>query len=358
MKSVFFFMIITISAGLTYSLDLKLEENYAPWNGRVWYITDRDDLFKSTAFYALDGKEDTSSVFLCSKSANYSVDKIAVGNEDASNKNCSAIEILFSKSYPVDKTVFVNGDVSNTNYLRVKELRVLTYEKGTLDGKEITNEITNGNITLLNTAERQEFNTDKSIGAFKWRFEIVSAYPDDSGVDESLAALNEIEFWDNGAKYSITNLEAVKIKFIEGYRENQLGWISNMFYFMREVTFIGTPETFAGRWTNLGVNVENMELIVKDADLKLHIEFVPDEKYEGRILTGKREGQIKAETNNNAWVKRYHFVDSVELGRWKIDEQGRLWIKIGNGEWKKEEGFLSFRGTELEGAGSVMSVDF
>ncbi len=342
MKRIIVLIIALITSSLCYSLDLKLEENYNPWNGRIWYITDSEDVLKSTGFNMLDGTNVTSSLFYCYPSVS----------------NCSYIDVLFSGSYPVDKLVFVNGEVSNTNYLKVKELRVLTYEKGAIDGKEVTNEITNGNMTLLNTPERQEIYTYRQIEAVKWRFEIVSAYSNDSRVAEGLAALNEIEFWNNGVKYNITNFESAKAKFITNYRDNQLQWITNMFYFMREVTFNSVPETFAGKWTNLGVDVGNMELIVKDVNLKLHIEFVPDGKYEGRILTGKREGQITAEKSNNTKAKRYHFIDSVELGKWKIDENGRLWIKIGNGEWKKEEGFLSFRGTDLEGAGSVMSVDF
>lgn len=339
-KKVIVFVIMIITSGLSHSLELNIEDNYGLWRGKIWSIYDTNDLFKSTALNLLDENDDTPSLIYFS----------------AKNTNeYPAFDVYFKDTYPVDEIVIKNGNISNTNYLYIKEIRVITSEKKISNGIDVTNEITNGSIILNDTAENQVFNTDRPVEALKWRFEVLSVY---SGYNDGLAALSGIEFWNGGKKYSITNIDDVKKKFIQGYRDEQLGWIANMYYFVREVTYRGGAEIYARRWDLLGVDVKNIEMIVKESNLTVNLEFTTNGKYDGNILAGKQKGRIVWKMNKYNRHKYYHFEDYVKLGEWKLDENGCLWIKAGNGVWKKEDGFMSFNGTDLEGISSVMSVDF
>jgi len=281
--------------------------------------------------------------------------------------------LKFKSSFYVDEIVIFNGYQKDkelyTKNSRVKEIKIISatfkyeeisnggYSKIIKDDKGVSHKVNaktiinlETNIILSDTMERQILKFNETFGNL-WSFDILSTYP---GTKYDDTCISEIEFWYKGEKYEIGNLEEAKKEFLQKVREKVRNTIT-MYATPYEETgsiemepLIKVPfEGLKARWKSLGVEVDKIEMKSYVIGEKYGdeageytmclVNFVGMDGVVDKTVKGFK-GKIVAEAKNG-YGKRYKFgrdyINVIQIGEWKIDEYGNLWIKIGKGEWKK-----------------------
>ena len=333
------FLLLTIVINHSYSRTILLEVPEDGYWADCSVVPEDGNLLKYSSFNLVDGNLSTAGAI----NTNGHV------GQPLTNVRAPYFTIFFKENYPVDKIVVYNGYQKNKDiYLknnRVKELFVIAI--GTNYREELINRV----YKIYDKFEGQEIIFEKSINAKDWTFFVLSTYP---GTEYDDICISEIEFWYKGEKYKIGNLEEAKKEFLQKVREEVRKTIT-MYATPYEETgsiemepLIKVPfEGLKARWKSLGVEVDKIEMKSYVIGEKYGdeageytmclVNFVGMDGVVDKTVKGFK-GKIVAEAKNG-YGKRYKFgrdyINVIQIGEWKIDEYGNLWIKIGKGEWKK-----------------------
>ncbi|URA10589.1 NADase-type glycan-binding domain-containing protein [Thermospira aquatica] len=242
--------------------------------------------------------------------------------------------IVFKENIKIDQLVFYNGFQRDEERFkknnRAKEIKVYVrvvsniITKGNREGIYKSNTFTT-NLILEDSWNKQVIPVGEVVGN-TFIFHIFSTYP---GTHYNDTCISEIEFWYKGEKYEIANLEEAKREYLRRYIEE-----------MRK----GSKGLYNSELSTL--SEENYEKLMKAVGWEVE----KDREKRTFVVEFAENGEIILE-----WAMK----DSEDLrkhprgvaGYWKIDENGSLWIKIGNNPWKKEllDYYMTFKGTDLEG---------
>ncbi|URA09904.1 NADase-type glycan-binding domain-containing protein [Thermospira aquatica] len=196
-----------------------------------------------------------------------------------------------------------------------------------------TNVITTNREVLLSDSGWNEISLHElkvnptNIDAVK--FTILSTYP---GTHYNDTCISEIEFWYKGKKYEIANLEEAKREYLRRYIEERRKGSKGLYN--SELSTL-SEENYEKLMKAVGWEVE------KDREKRTFlVEFAENGEIILEWLNWAGEG-------SEAFRKHPRGV----AGYWKIDENGSLWIKIGDNPWKKEmlNDYTILKGTDLEG---------
>lgn len=309
--------------------------------------SDRVAAYDSSAINLLDGDTNTAArVFYI------------LGQQDP-----SIMEVVLSTNINVDKIVFINGNTNRGDSFAVHEMNGAVYQRiGSNDVLSV-----DGKIELSNGQNRQEFKLERTACGYKWRFEVLSVYSSaERMMKYGMANIAEIEFWHKGEKYPVADLESLKKEF----KELWISRVTNIinYYFSSVNNAMIMTNSVTENWKQLGVDLKFLEAKTVQKRTRLHLELTVDPNIteapvnavlSGNFILGRLNGRISLTQDTTNKIKQYHFIDGIKLGEWLVDDWGRLWVKVGNGAWKKETGpDFSFQGTDLAGLMIYPGVDF
>ncbi|NPV39051.1 MAG: hypothetical protein HPY78_07215 [Brevinematales bacterium] len=176
------------------------------------------------------------------------------------------------------------------------------------------------------------------------RFTILSTYP---GTTYDDTCISEIEFWYQGQKYEVANLEQAKREFVRKVREKARWGVGDPYDTETYIKESG-PEV-ERRLAGYGItNVEvldmtgKMDIVGKRASVIRVRKWVPAEgKGYRMVLYAQKKGsglkKRKVTTRDaEADVGEYEYElrEVVKIGEAKVDENGTTWAKLGNSEWR------------------------
>ncbi len=252
--------------------------------------------------------------------------------------------ISLKKQYNIDKLVFYNGfqindDLYNKNS-RVKEIQITfflenkifvnegeIYNDVIIDEKgrkqkiviEWTNIITT-NCILLDTKGKQiiEF---PEVNANNLKIDVLTYY---SGTQYDDICISKLEFWYRGEKYQVTNLKEAKKEYVKLY-------IAHVLNSLEPGVFLHDMEE------------NNYNRLIKIAGWK----YEQSESRQVGIFFEK-SGEIKIHRFLLSSVKDRDLFPTKIIGKWKFDNEGRLFIMIGNGQFKLSQGKSIFTSSSTE----------
>ncbi len=246
-----------------------------------------------------------------------------------SKSNCSPedsipwFNIFFKKEFPVDKIVIYNGFQLNMTVYQLNDRPNEVKIDSQNESDDSTNYSFVTNIQLLDITNSQELLLNKEIRIKNFGIGVLSTYP---GTKYDDICLSKLEFWYKGEKYNVANLEEAKKEYIKTYIQRCLHWILSYYYIN-------------------SINPEGMDKLDKLAGIKKTVELGYD-----TCINFEKSGDIKVIPALEDNKVRVH------VGSWKFDDEGRLWIKLDNGDWKVSKssesnvnfGKRHFIGTDLD----------
>lgn len=243
--------------------------------------------------------------------------------------------VILKENYLFDKVIFYNGlQKSDTLYnhnSRAKEIAIklidLSYEKaigGTYnkviydeEGKEVRVNIVSTlifetNLELSDTKEKQLFEFSEVKGNY-WIVEVLSTYP---GSKYNDICISEIEFWDKGEKYNVTNLEEAKNEYYRMYVQRYFDSYAHGGMF-KDLNESGYRKILKITEWNYDKPEDRYIVVVllKDGTILLKWGFKPGYEINGKLV--------------------YRNYPQKIIGNWKFEKDGSLWIKLQNDKWKK-----------------------
>ncbi|URA09139.1 NADase-type glycan-binding domain-containing protein [Thermospira aquatica] len=167
-------------------------------------------------------------------------------------------------------------------------------------------------------------------------FYINSTYP---GTRYDDTCISEIEFFYQGQKYEIVNLEEIKKNTIKIFREDILSHIptDELPHFI----WYDPSSRFAGSLKKMGIthDVHIIEFDRRDGGIYVYRKTRNDYSGEDFTIRDPKTGRVKM---NRAVANR--------IGDWKLSEFSELMVKpLGGKQWEKTTDFRHFSGTFLEG---------
>jgi hypothetical protein len=361
----FIFIILAFCCQAVFALDLRLDDSFSNFISVNPQVIDSTDVFRATAINLLDKDPKTFSLVYYNPRQN-------------EGRN---FELSFSGFYPFDSIAFETADfLPGQRFFRVKEIEVSIYSNTPTYRKETLRQA----FALEDSSYRQEFALAERAYGNQMVLRVLSVYWDESSSGSAMGALGEAEFLFRGTAYKTAALGEVKSKFLKEYRDSKISYLKKMFFYIRETGWGTNGQAILHKWARLGVDAEAMNPFMKNKEMMIHLELTLDNplapfdkgdnplgsdsagsshrfdkgEIQGKIIAGRKNGRLSWEKLGEKYY-HYHFTDGVLMGYWKLDESGTLWVKIGNGEWKKEVSATgSFYGTDMEGLGSVLGVEF
>ena len=264
--------------------------------------------------------------------------------------------VIFKNKYNIDRLVIYNGFQFNDELYkknsRAREIKITFFNKNTIyvkegeiyndviideKGKERKVKYENSDIfitncVLLDTKEKQivEFPEVKENNL---KVDVISVYP---GAKYDDICLSKIEFWDKGEKYKVSNLEEAKKEYVKMYINDALGWFTNGFNIYK-LNNEGSRELM--KITGWNIKVEEIHFF--------HATFGNN----GSIIISAPY----SEEGKTEWFKE------INVGNWKFDGEGRLWIKLKNGQWKFSRNSATYvgrgMGINTNEVGSFLGTD-
>ncbi len=240
--------------------------------------------------------------------------------------------VYFQNKIKVDKLIIYNGyqksiEVYQKN-ARVKEMQIVGWYTNWEERFET-------NITLRDSMDRQEINFVSPIEANKFLFDILSTYP---GTRYDDVCISEIEFYYQGRKYQVVNLEEAKREFLKVYRKRLLSRIPAE---LPRFIVYDLESRFSQSLKRMGISheVHILELDTSDGGIYVYRKTRQDFSGEDFTIEDRRTGKRKM---NKAVAKK--------IGEWKLTEGCELMVKaLGSEQWEKTVDFKNFGGTFLEG---------
>jgi hypothetical protein len=241
-------------------------------------------------------------------------------------KTAPFFKIILREKIKTDKLVIWNGFQRSTNLFnwnsRIKELYIEVRDYKVF--KKKPDYVTN--IILKDMLGMQELNLPSAFEGNEWIFSILSTYP---GTKYDDICISEMELWYKGEKYEVANLEDAKREYVGLYIQNGKLTLHNANY------MDGLKEE---KYTNL-LKLTDWPY-EKPEERSISIRFKDD----GKITVGRFYGD--STHSEKYWKETYKL---TEIGQWKFDRDGRLWVKVGNEIWKySKNGVGDLRGTDLE----------
>lgn len=323
---------LIVFSGLCYGLELKLAVNQRMIYQDSRVIQTTRDIKQCTVYNLLDGNVETESITFIDKQNPYS----------------SVFEIVFDQPYPVDKIVLVNGASKEADITGAKSVRFAANDSMVLVNKKVLEaQVYQNSFRFMVNKDRFEIPFDKAIDAYKWQFNII----DSLGREDSpfsIASISEIEFWYNDVKYKVLNLDELREAIKREWRSTCLNGLLRQYSWIKHSYFSQDKTDLLKVWKESGIPVDNLK-VYTSSKLILDIEFITNQDFAGDILAGKTNGSITLDPKSPMDRPAYFFQDALVLGKWKMDEDGSLWILIGKGEWKLSRSSIDFRDTILSG---------
>ena len=325
MKAVYLIMFVFI-ASLVVAKQVNLSEIMAK------NILDNEDIFMYSPIKMIDS--DTNTYWAYNRKGT-----------DELFKTQAFVHFKFASNIIVDKIRVFNGHANNQDLRRVKIL-------GLWAGINNRNENIKKEslkISLLDLSGFQEILLTNAIEVNEINIRVEESY---SGSKYDYVCISEIEFWNKHEKYQIANLEEAEKEYVRTYRENLRKSIKGLFLSAADTEFDGTIEVVLGRWRELGIEVEKIDYVI-NAERKTPefvLEFKEKIPYEGSVMIKSKYDRMRVDKDGFS-----HLTKPIVMGKWKIDKKGYIWVKIGNGCWKKSIK-TDFKGTDLETVNSVMPL--
>ncbi|NPV02354.1 MAG: hypothetical protein HPY53_13350 [Brevinematales bacterium] len=291
--------------GVLYDDDVKMGSVILPYNDPLKYSP-----------YNLFDKNKNTALALNTKNIDY---------EDTIKNNYFIV--FFTQPIDIDKICILNGYQKSDNLFyeneRVKKLQISFYNS---DFKIIQ---IISNISIYDIKDNQKIIFPQKINTSLMLFEVTEHY---SGIKYQDLCISEIELWDGNEKYEIGNLEEAKKQYINKLIKTYAIYLQDIsFDYTESIGFLETKEVLFSKWKKLGIKTDNIydigELYNRPG-FNTRISFEMDKKYSGSILIQLKKGK------------------NMQIGNWKIDDKGAIWIKVGNGIWKAAED-IKLAGTDL-----------
>lgn len=245
----------------------------------------------------------------------------------------TGVDLAFSKEFLIDKIVVYNGyQKTQEIYKKNNRIKELALEGFSRNDQDRFLEVFTTNVELSDTMGYSNviiLNNDIKI----WNLYIsaMSTYP---GTKYDDTCISEIEFWYQGQKYEIANLEEAKKEFLAKYREQQkMNWMG---------------------WS---------EVYTEQSPDQYHISSRTNQQFIQELAKGRKN--IKKLLKKLNWpedTKKFYFLFSEKgelyisptyknpkktlLGYWKIGSMGELLLKLDGKTWVK-----GLEGSELAGIG-------
>lgn len=315
-------------AGFGLDLGLAVQPDSIKQNSRL--IGKVVDIKQSTVYSLLDGDPRTESIILLNKTDLFP----------------GSFFIEFDKAYPVDKISLFNGGNAGNDFSPAKFVRITAYLKTlSKNGKALETQVYQFTTPLLNIKDRYSLYLNETIIASRWQIAIEEIFNSNDG-PYSFAALGEVEFWLNDEMYRVKNLPELKESIEKEWRDSCQKELLTAHSMVKHIVFQENKSLILSTWKDAGIAINSLN-IYPDEPLTLDIEFTKTSDYEGEIKAGKKNGAISMMPEGGTLLPRYYFTDALALGKWKIDPDGKLWIKIGQSDWKKSRSLLDFTDTGL-----------
>ncbi len=237
-------------------------------------------------------------------------------------------------------------------YARPKAVNIYSYDpkKKEKRGALITN------IVMEDTMGGQAVDFEGVLTEPGLVFEAASYYPSTNCSCISRLAFSEVELYYGDEKYRVLNFDAASKEYKRTCRNDRLSEMKGFFSVLRKAEFFTNADAVLSLWGQLGVKKSDI-YIYKQAGMNemamLELTFNGEGGYSGKVLAGRNGGRFVEIKNNGRATGRFHLAESVELGSWKIDEDGAIWVQAGRGPWKACTGTGYFEGTDIGAFESV-----
>lgn len=231
--------------------------------------------------------------------------------------------VIIYNGFQIDDELYKKND-------RIKEVEIVCF-LGKVSEK---NAIWRSKIILNDQKEAQKIKLP-NLRISDIDFRILSSYP---GTKYTDICISELEFWNNGVKYEVGNLEEAKRKYIaKRIKEAYPRYTGTVFGLTKPSTQLE-------------------EALKKMGYQPGYIEAIEISSYE---IYRKNTGWINGFSSDflekhvkGKWQNSYPEGDVPKIGEWKVDQYGNLWIKMGKSPWKIAKQQYSdnkwFPGTDLE----------
>lgn len=251
--------------------------------------------------------------------------------------------IVFKEPYKIDKIVIYNGyqksDELYSKNSRAKDILITVLNHIEKEKNKKYSVSIETNFLLNDTKEPQVIDLPDVSGDY-WIVNFKSTYPG-SGSDD--ICISEIEFWYKGEKYEVKNLEEAKKEYLQARRRHELDGLQDTYHSLTRIGYeLDYKDKIFSLWKKLGVDVDKLYLYyppeVERVDL--YIKFARESifSFSGDITALKKDDKIirNFKGKNKYWLFDDLYVKKslMKIGEWKIDEYGRIWMKVGKGEWK------------------------
>lgn len=270
--------------------------------------------------------------------------------------------LILQKAVPIDRINFQSLIDTESNTYRVESLLIvlLTNTEETNIENNIQEKdaqvVYTTNIELSDQDGLQGLNLPNAIQADCIYIQPVSVFFDGVNTNHINARIGGLAVYNGPEKMEFSNISNQITRWKNEKIRQICDVISNNYTIIHELIYDQDVKQFFNDWEqNNGVLTDQILWKPLKNGFKLHIQFTVSEKdpANGKILIGMKDGAIDYKDPLNH-KKRFVFKKALELGEWKLDNNGVLWIKIGVGTWKASTGTLfSFDETDLGGWQSV-----
>lgn len=318
---ILFFIINQLSAK-----GLEVSEELADYKNSDIFRLETDNVLKYSLLNALDNNKETA-VWCMSRN---------------NGTAFTPLEITLKTPVLVDSLRVQNGGGTNSGLYFVKDLLVILTAKG-YDGLI---EIVSNNLVLERNAEIKEYKLYGTTQAYKLELIPLTVYKNEP--DELLtfasAGLASVEVGSGASWHQFENIETWKQNFLKNYQGKRVEEVLTNFSMVRIFEFPEPASDYAAMWANIGIMIKDI-WVKSEKPFQLYISFTQEDDSGGSILT-RETGHPLVEDKLNG----QKFSKALEIGKWKVDLNGNLWIKLGNSDWKRQTNKLFwFQGTYLGG---------
>lgn len=274
---------------------------------------------------------------------------IALNSNVMVNKDGNSyFRILLLKSIIVDRIVILNGYCKSINtYSNNNRVKELKFEFSSVERIIVSNGVYNE--TIINDkgqAEKIKFEykkvydtniilndngvfQDVSIGKLS-NFNsidvtIMDTYP---GIKYDDTCISEIEFWYQGKKYEVANLEQAKKDFLARYKKELLNWLP-----------VNLPHYIKYSETN------RFKKTIENKGLKEEVKAIEFDKNGGIFIYPESVKMVVVRKDGTYELNRKA---RIKLGDWKIGVNAEIMVKLNGGSWETTGDYKFFRGTFLE----------
>jgi|GEM_PF-7126255 len=233
--------------------------------------------------------------------------------------------IFLKNIITMDKLSLLNGYQKNEKLFfensRIQDVEIEIYYEEDI--------VYTTNIILKDITNIQNIIFGKKIKCNNIFFTINSTY---TGTKYNDVCISEMELWNGNEKYEIANLEQAKKEYLKKLKDTYKKYIAHInFKDVETVGFLEDKDLIFSKWKKCGIKTDkivDLGTIFNNPGLNTYLSFNVDSDYSGKINIKLYGGKI------------------MQIGNWKIDEKGAIWIKIGKGEWKVAEN-VHLAGTDL-----------